>query len=453
MPASRFNVDPGPDPRAVAYLEAKGLKRSWRWTSMWGEQHAFGFTLAGVYRLDVLAAAHELVTRAVASGETLETFRSAFEERLRALGFAGAQTVTDFPDGERRVNLSASWRQKVIYDTNVRQAYAAGEWQAIEDTAADFPALQYNHVEQEHPRLQHQAWDKIVLLVTHPFWRTHFPPNGWYCKCWTLQIPVAQLASGAVRLTTEAELAATGYTADPATWPVWRDNKTGREAHVPEGVAPGFGHNTGLARRENLTDLLARRVAGMDPDLARAAAADLVNFPQFADLVASANAIGLARAELAATEAARLIDQGESRRTAQPHAEAAAARAKPWPTEAWPVGVGPQLLADAADGSRLVVVNAQAIGHSAHQHPTIVGDWGRVQQLLEHGEIWKAPNGELALFGRFPGPDGERQLWTMGLKPVAGAWRLKTLFPTSPRRLVRIVRDRQRIREASGPLI
>ncbi|MBS0333494.1 MAG: hypothetical protein JSS35_12065, partial [Proteobacteria bacterium] len=85
----RFNIDPGPDPRAVAFLEGKGLKRSYRWTSMWQTQHAYGFTLAGVYRLDVLQAAKDLVTQAIAGGQTLQQFRAGFEDSLQRLGFAG----------------------------------------------------------------------------------------------------------------------------------------------------------------------------------------------------------------------------------------------------------------------------------------------------------------------------------------------------------------------------
>ncbi|MCX8520196.1 MAG: phage minor head protein [Rhodoferax sp.] len=34
-----------------------------------------------------------------------------------------------------------------------------------------------------HPRKEHLAWHGLTLPHDHPFWQTHFPPNGWLCHC------------------------------------------------------------------------------------------------------------------------------------------------------------------------------------------------------------------------------------------------------------------------------
>jgi hypothetical protein len=36
-----------------------------------------------------------------------------------------------------------------------------------------------------HPRPLHAAWGAagLTLPADHPFWQTHFPPNGWGCHC------------------------------------------------------------------------------------------------------------------------------------------------------------------------------------------------------------------------------------------------------------------------------
>lgn len=434
MSDARFNFDPGPDPRAVAFLEGKGLTRSWRWPSIWQTEHAYGFTLAGVYRLDVLAETKALVTQAIAEGQTLETFRAGLHAKLESLGFAGPQRVDDFAEGPRRVDLTAPWRVKTIYDTNVRQAYAASEWQSIEDTAADFPALQYHHTPQAHPRLQHLAWDKIVLPVTHAFWRTNFPPNGWFCKCFTTQVSVDELASGSVQLTPEGKLAATGYTPNRERWPVFRHRQTGREDRAPEGVTPGFAYNAGLERRRNLGELMARRVEALDPDMARAAAADLVNFPPFADLVADAVGLGQAQAAARARVVAQLAGGTARKAEVDQAAQDAAAAAGAFPPDSWPVGVAPaEIRALAPDAGGVVVANASAIGHSAHLHPTTAADWRRVQQLLERGEAFRDPAGVLTVYGTFGEGDAART-WVLALKPVAGAWRVRTFHESSRRR-------------------
>lgn len=448
--ADGFNRDTGPDPRAVAYLESKGYVRSWRWSSTWHEQHAFAFTLAGVWRLDVLGAAHELVTKAQVEGQTFEAFRSVFEERMNALGFAGPQVVTEFEEGPRKVDLTAAWRVRVIYDTNMRAAYAAAEWQAIEDTKADFPALEYQGVEDEVTRASHLAFFGVVRLVGDAFWLTHYPPNDWFCRCWVVQISAAELASGAIKLTSDVDLAARGYDPDPQTWPLWTDKKTGMIARVPPGIGPGFAYNPGMARREVLGELLARRTAGLDPDMLRAASADLVNFPQFMALVADAVDLGKARAASRNAAAAQAIARGLERRQADAAGQAAADAAGKFPPASWPLGATPAELAD--EGRAIVVANASAIGHSADMHPTTPADWSRVHQLLEHGEIWRSPAGDVSLFGQFLDGEGRPQLWTLALKAVEGAWRVRTLFATSPRRRAKITRERQLVRGASGRL-
>ncbi|WP_432757051.1 phage head morphogenesis protein [Burkholderia glumae] len=32
-------------------------------------------------------------------------------------------------------------------------------------------------------RPQHRAWSGTLLPVTLGFWRTHYPPYGWNCRC------------------------------------------------------------------------------------------------------------------------------------------------------------------------------------------------------------------------------------------------------------------------------
>ena len=83
---------------------------------------------------------------------------------------------------------------------------------------------------------------------------------------------------------------------------------------------------------------------------------------------------------------------------------------------------------------RLVVINPAAIGHSADIHATTPADWGKVQVMLEQGEVWGDGSGERLVFLQFPDAAGQPRWWVLILKPVDGTWRVKTLFPTSPRR-------------------
>ena len=73
----------------------------------------------------------------------------------------------------------------------------------------------------------------MVLPVDDPFWSTHFPPNGWGCKC-------------NVRALTREQAEKTGISKSPVLKDVEHINtRTGEVEYYPEGVNPSFAHNPG----------------------------------------------------------------------------------------------------------------------------------------------------------------------------------------------------------------
>ena len=44
-------------------------------------------------------------------------------------------------------------------------------------------ALRYQYNIVTNPREDHLAWDGKVLATDDPWWNTHYPPNGWGCRC------------------------------------------------------------------------------------------------------------------------------------------------------------------------------------------------------------------------------------------------------------------------------
>ncbi|MCP4812306.1 MAG: hypothetical protein GY888_07340, partial [Planctomycetaceae bacterium] len=81
---------------------------------------------------------------------------------------------------------------KVIFDTNARASYAAGRWEQIEQAKKREEGrgrtlfLVYHHVGDTRVRPQHREWgepDPVIRPADDPFWNTHYPPNGWGCRC------------------------------------------------------------------------------------------------------------------------------------------------------------------------------------------------------------------------------------------------------------------------------
>jgi hypothetical protein len=90
------------------------------------------------------------------------------------------------------------------------------------------------------PRPLHQKWHGTVLRHDDPWWKTHFPMNGWGCKC-------------GVRARSARDLEKLGK-AGPDAAPndgtdEWIDKVTGEVHTVPRGVDPGFDFNVGEASR------------------------------------------------------------------------------------------------------------------------------------------------------------------------------------------------------------
>ena len=113
-------------------------------------------------------------------------------------------------------------------------------------------------------RPDHAALEGTILPADDPFWATHFPPNGWGCKCWVRQMSSRQAERRG------------GVTPRPeVTTRAWTNPRTGEVRDVPVGIDPGWERNPGLLRRRNAEALLGGRVAALSEDARRAALADI----------------------------------------------------------------------------------------------------------------------------------------------------------------------------------
>jgi hypothetical protein len=172
--------------------------------------------------------------KAIADGETLDAFRKRFADIVQKHGWHG-WTGEETPAGR-------AWRTRVIYQTNLATSYAAGRLAQLKD--AGFRYWIYRHTPCEHPRLHHLAWDRMTLPADHPFWKTHYPPNGWGCRC---RVVGANGPASARLLGGNPD-----YNRPPAGWDDI-DPKTGE----PVGIDKGWGYMPG----GTVADDVARAVA------------------------------------------------------------------------------------------------------------------------------------------------------------------------------------------------
>lgn len=247
-----------PPQEAVDSFRAKGYHVGFDWRDTDAETHLRSFTVAKAMRQDILEDVRGAVDASIADGETFEQFRDRLEPVLRSKGWWGQQLMKDPLTGETRlVQLGSARRLRTIFDTNLRTSYARGRWQRIERLKGSMPYLRYVAVLDSRTRPQHRAWHGIVLPVGHAFWHTHYPPNGWYCRCLVQQLSAEDLERYGFQVSESP----------PPGWNQtreWRNARTGRIHQVPAGIDPGFDHNVGsLSAAESIKDTVPG--AGVGP--------------------------------------------------------------------------------------------------------------------------------------------------------------------------------------------
>lgn len=149
------------------------------WDDIKRMAHDRAFIVAGAQGADLLEDLRGAMDEATQQGTGLNAFRKNFKRIVAERGWTG-WTGEGTKGGE-------AWRTKVIYQTNMATSYAAGRWKQLNDPALlkVLPYWQYHHNDSvATPRPLHVSWDGLTLPPDHPFWQTHFPPNGWGCQCW-----------------------------------------------------------------------------------------------------------------------------------------------------------------------------------------------------------------------------------------------------------------------------
>lgn len=273
-PAIRAVIGLPPDDTVRAFEARDTLHATVRWSEMWQADHARAFTVAKVAKLDLLAEIQASLADMLANGGTFDQWQANLVPHLQRQGWWGevndrALTGTDAP-----VRVDAR-RLRTIYDTNLRVSRAAGRWTRIQELKSVRPYLRYTAVMDSRTRPEHRQWHGVILPVDHPWWDTHFPPCGWFCRC-------------TVRQLSEREMTAKGWTVSdvPPEGPPMLFQPAGAPARVavPAGISPGFAYNPGKASMRAIADkavVALERAAPLDLAAARTTLDDLVQSDAF----------------------------------------------------------------------------------------------------------------------------------------------------------------------------
>lgn len=214
-----------PFAEAIAAFRQKVPLPTKAWTDLWEGQHARAFVVAGANRDEIVADFQDAIGKALEEGRTKADFQKDFDAIVAKHGWSYK--------GQR------GWRSETIFRTNVRSAYAAGRYEQQQRLAKRRPWLRYVATLDNRTRPEHRAWHGTLLRFDDPWWQTHYPPNGFNCRCTTFQYSDKGLESRGLKPTpapndgTETVRLGKGEDAPRVT--------------VPKGVDPGFAYHPGEA--------------------------------------------------------------------------------------------------------------------------------------------------------------------------------------------------------------
>lgn len=180
MPTTLEAIDL-PFEEAISFFRQKANVGTKSYRDVWGAAHSKAFMVSGAMSKDLVQAFRNEIDRALSEGTTLADFRKSFDGIVAKHGWSFK--------GDR------DWRTKIIFDTNIRTAHAAGRYAQLTKPGSliAFPYWQYNHSGALHPRRNHLSWNGTVLPADDPFWQTNYPPNGFNCGCFVTPVSDAGL--------------------------------------------------------------------------------------------------------------------------------------------------------------------------------------------------------------------------------------------------------------------
>ena len=217
-----------------------------RWDDIKKSAHDRAFIVAGAQKADLLNDLQQAVQKAIDRGTSFKIFYKDFRAIVKKHGWTG-WTGEGSEAGER-------WRARVIYRQNLLVSQAAGRYRQFTtpEMLARCPYWRYIHHDGRHNRPHHKAWGdiRLTLRYDHPFWKSHYPPNGWLCRCEVL--PVSAPKEG-------------DSTTPPEGWDKI-DEKTG----APIGIDKGWDYAPGASVAATFREIIDQKLINLEAPIGAA---------------------------------------------------------------------------------------------------------------------------------------------------------------------------------------
>lgn len=216
LPPWEIIAEPVPPDAAIEFWKQRAKLTDEQAKALGAEVKHRAFYVTGLAKQDLVQLVSDGIEEALKNGETLANFKQRIAAAIQAQGWH-------------------DYRVENIFRTNMQTAYSAGRYKKMQAVKASRPYWQYIAVMDKRVRPSHAILHEKVYPADHEFWASHYPPNGFRCRC-------------GVRTLSERQVKNMGLTVEKAMPQpdVWTDPKTGMEYFVNfPGADKGFRNNPG----------------------------------------------------------------------------------------------------------------------------------------------------------------------------------------------------------------
>lgn len=161
-----------------------------------GLQRSQAVSIAGLSSLEQISFVMEQLNKTLSDGGTFKDFKAAVRS------------------GELAVDLPAH-RLDNIFRTNIQAAYNRGRYEQQMRSKDGRPYWMYDAINDSRTRPNHTAMDGVILRHDDPWWTTHYPPNGYRCRCTVLSMTEAQAQKRGITATAPTVSPDSGWDYNP----------------------------------------------------------------------------------------------------------------------------------------------------------------------------------------------------------------------------------------------
>ena len=165
---ANLTIETFPTEAAADYIRGKAIADPTNFGDLPDQLKQRAFTVAGIEQLDALRKIRDAVAK-LPEG-------ASWDEAKRDI----ASELSPFTGGDMK---AAKARADFMLRTHGFQAYAVARHQQQMSVARSFPYWQFETVGDSRVRPGHAALDGKVLRADDPWWKTHYPPWDWGCRC------------------------------------------------------------------------------------------------------------------------------------------------------------------------------------------------------------------------------------------------------------------------------